>query len=32
MGDIGSRVFDSVSHHVLRSTGRPVLIAERIGA
>jgi nucleotide-binding universal stress UspA family protein len=32
MGDIGSLVFDSVSHHVLRSTGRPVLIAERIGA
>jgi nucleotide-binding universal stress UspA family protein len=32
MGDIGSMVFDSVSHHVLRATGRPVLIAERIRA
>jgi nucleotide-binding universal stress UspA family protein len=32
MGDIASMVFDSVSHHVLRATGRPVLIAERIGA
>jgi nucleotide-binding universal stress UspA family protein len=32
MGDIGSLVFDSVSHHVLRATGRPVLIAERIRA
>jgi nucleotide-binding universal stress UspA family protein len=30
MGDIGSLVFDSVSHHVLHATARPVLIAERI--
>jgi nucleotide-binding universal stress UspA family protein len=30
MSDIGSLVFGSVSHHVLRTTGRPVLIAERI--
>jgi nucleotide-binding universal stress UspA family protein len=32
MSDIRSMVFDSVSHHVLRATGRPVLIAERIRA
>jgi nucleotide-binding universal stress UspA family protein len=32
MSDIGSLVFGSVSHHLLRTTGRPVLIAERIGA
>ena len=32
MSDIGSLVFGSVSHHVLRTTGRPVLIAERIRA
>ena len=32
MSDIGSLVFGSVSHHVLRTTGRPVLVAERIRA
>ena len=30
MGDLGSLVLGSVSHHLLRSTGRPVLIAERV--
>jgi nucleotide-binding universal stress UspA family protein len=30
MGDIGSLVLGSVSHHLLRTTGRPVLIAERV--
>jgi len=30
MSDIGSLVFGSISHHLLRTTGRPVLIAERI--
>jgi nucleotide-binding universal stress UspA family protein len=28
MGDIGSLVLGSVSHHLLRTTGRPVLIAQ----
>jgi nucleotide-binding universal stress UspA family protein len=32
MSDIGSLVFGSVSHDLLRATGRPVLIAERIRA
>jgi nucleotide-binding universal stress UspA family protein len=32
MSDLGSLVFGSVSHHLLRTTGRPVLIAERITA
>ena len=32
MSDIASLVFGSVSHHLLRTTGRPVLIAERIRA
>jgi nucleotide-binding universal stress UspA family protein len=32
MGDIGSLVLGSVSQHLLRTTGRPVLIAERVGA
>jgi nucleotide-binding universal stress UspA family protein len=32
MSDIGSLVFDSVSHHVLRTAGRPVLIAGRMRA
>jgi nucleotide-binding universal stress UspA family protein len=30
--DIGSLVFGSVSHQLLHTTGRPVLIAERIRA
>jgi nucleotide-binding universal stress UspA family protein len=32
MGDIGSLALGSVSHHLLRTTGRPVLIAERMKA
>jgi nucleotide-binding universal stress UspA family protein len=31
MGDLGSLLLGSVSHHLLRTTGRPILIAERIG-
>ena len=31
MGDLGSLVLGSVSHSLLRATGRPVLIAERVG-
>ena len=30
MGDLGSLVLGSVSHHLLRTTGRPILIAERV--
>ena len=30
MGDLGSLVLGSVSHYLLRTTGRPVLIAERV--
>jgi nucleotide-binding universal stress UspA family protein len=30
MSDIGSLVFGSVSHDLMRTTGRPVLVAERI--
>jgi len=30
MGDFGSLMLGSVSHHLLRTTGRPVLIAERV--
>ena len=30
MGDLGSMVLGSVSHHLLRTTQRPVLIAERV--
>jgi nucleotide-binding universal stress UspA family protein len=32
MSEIGSLVFGSVSHRLLSTTGRPVLIAERIRA
>jgi nucleotide-binding universal stress UspA family protein len=32
MGNVGSLVFGSVSHHLLSTTERPVLIAERIRA
>ena len=32
MSDIGSLVLSSVSHHLLRTTGRPVLIAQRTQA
>jgi nucleotide-binding universal stress UspA family protein len=32
MSEIGSLVFGSVSHRLLHTTGRPVLIAERITA
>jgi nucleotide-binding universal stress UspA family protein len=32
MSDIGSVVLDTVSHHLLRTTGRPVLIAQGVRA